>query len=79
MREIERRATAAKDKKAKIGSDIDLEVYSTKSPAHEQIEDLNMLPKEDKEQLILAGVDTSEKERSGTYIQKDSSAIFSLS
>lgn len=79
MREIERRATAAKDKKAKIGSDIDLDAYSTKSPAHEQIEDLNMLPKEDKEQLILAGVDTSEKERSGTYIQKDSSAIFSLS
>jgi len=79
MREIDRRATDARDKKAKIGSDIDLDSYTVESPVHEQVEDLNMLPEGDKELLISAGVDTSEKERSGTYIQKDSSAIFSFS
>jgi len=79
MRDLDQKAASAKDKKAKIGSDIDLDSFAVESPEHERIDDLNKLSDADKEQMIFSGVDTSEEERSGSYIQKDSSAIFSFS
>ena len=79
MRDLDRKAASAKDKKSKIGSDVNLDSFAVESPQHERIDDLNKLSDADKEQMIFSGVDTSEKERSGSYIQKDSSAIFSFS
>jgi Fe-S cluster assembly scaffold protein SufB len=79
MRNLDKKAAGAKDKKAKIGPDIDLDSFSVKAPIHENIKDLRGLSEADKERMILAGVDTEESERSGTFIQKDSSPIFALS
>ena len=79
MRELDEKALNAKGKKASIGPDVDLDAYSLKSKEHEEVEDLNGLSEDDKERMIFAGVDTSEKGRSGTYIQKDKTAIYSLS
>jgi Fe-S cluster assembly scaffold protein SufB len=79
MRDIDKKAAGAKNKKAKIGPDIDIDSYSVEAPVHENIKDLTSLSEADKERMILAGVDTKESERSGTFIQKDSSPIYAFS
>ena len=75
MRELDEKAIKAKNKKATFGSDIDLESYESKPVDHEYIENLESLSRDDKENMLLAGVDTEEKERAGTYIQKDTSVL----
>ena len=79
MRDLDNKASEAKDKKAAIGPDVELDSYSVEPPAHEAIQDLKSLPEADKERMLLAGIDTEESERSGTYIQKDSSSIYAFS
>jgi len=75
MRELDEKAIKAKNKKATFGSDIDLESYESKPVDHEYIENLESLSRDDKENMLLAGVDAEEKERAGTYIQKDTSVL----
>jgi len=79
MRELDKRAETAQEKKSPIGSDVNLDDYAVESPVHDKIETLTELTEADKERMLLAGVDTTESERSGTYIQKDSSSVFSFS
>lgn len=76
MREIDEKALLAKDKKAALGPDIDLETFSMETAAHEYLEDLTRLPEEDRMRMLEAGVDAAEKERSGSYVQKDTSVIY---
>jgi len=71
MRDLTEKALQAKGKKAKIGQDIDLESYGLEAASHDYVEDLDSLSEADKNRMILAGIDTGEKDRSGTYIQKD--------
>ncbi len=75
MREIDEKAVLAMNKKAAFGPDIDLETFSAKPVEHEYLEDLTRLPAEDRKRMIEAGVDAAEKERSGTYVQKDTAVI----
>jgi Fe-S cluster assembly scaffold protein SufB len=75
MRSLEEMALSARDKTAKLGPDIDLDVYGSEPVPHGYVEDLSALSKADKERMILAGVDAGETERSGTYVQKDTSVI----
>ncbi len=75
MRELDEKAIKAKNKKATFGSDIDLESYESKPVDHQYIENLESLSRDDKENMLLAGVDAEEKERAGTYIQKDTSVL----
>ena len=77
MRILNEKASKAKKKKAALGPDINLEKYSSKHTPHSVVETLEMLSDIDKERMIMAGVDLSEKGRSGTYIQKDTTAIYS--
>ncbi len=79
MRELDDKASQAKDKKAALGPDIKLNDYSSETIQHSIVDDLTMLSGDDKERMILAGVDAMEIGRSGTYIQKDTAAIFSKS
>jgi len=79
MRSLDKKAAGAKDKKATIGPDIDLDAFSVAAPVHENIQDLRKLSEADKERMLFAGIDTDESERSGTFIQKDSSPIYALS
>ncbi len=77
MRSLDDKAREAKGKKAAIGPDIDLDAYSLESPAHGELKDLQVLPAADREKMALAGLDISEGERAGTYIQKDAFPIHS--
>jgi len=77
MRSLDDLAYKAKDKKAAIGPDIDLDTYSIESPLHADVKNLNTIPKEDREKMTLAGLDASEKERAGTYVQRDATAVHS--
>jgi Fe-S cluster assembly scaffold protein SufB len=79
MRSLDERALQAKGKKAGLGPDIDLGAYDPRPVAHDYVEELGTLPEGDKKRMILAGVDAEERERSGTYVQKDSAVIHSRS
>jgi len=75
MRSLDEKAIEAKEKKAGLGSDIDLGAYESKLVAHDYVEALTGLSETDKKRMILAGVDAEEKDRAGTYVQKDSAVI----
>ncbi len=75
MRGLDEKALQAKDKKAGLGQDIDLDAYLSEPVSHDYVEDIGTLSEADKKRMILAGVDASETDRSGTYIQKDTTAI----
>jgi Fe-S cluster assembly scaffold protein SufB len=79
MRDLKEKALQAKDKKAKLGVDIDLDAYSSETVQHEYLDDLSKLSEPDRERMILAGVDAEEQDRSGSYIQKDTTVIHSRS
>jgi len=75
MRDLVKKARQAKEKKAPLGADIDLDAYQTELVAHDYVEDLGTLSEADKDRMILAGVDAEERDRSGTYVQKDTAVI----
>ncbi|HEU18201.1 MAG TPA: SufD family Fe-S cluster assembly protein [Deltaproteobacteria bacterium] len=79
MRELDKKAAEAIEKKAPLGPDINIDAYAEKPPIHNKVDDLSTLPDDDKDVMLQAGVDVNEAERSGSYIQKDSSAVFSFS
>jgi Fe-S cluster assembly scaffold protein SufB len=75
MRDLDEKAQQAQEKKAALGADIELDDYETDPVSHEYVDNLDELSEEDKERMILAGVDAKETDRSGTYIQKDSAVV----
>lgn len=75
MRNLNEMALQAKGKKAGLGVDINLDEFTSDAVPHSYLEDLRTLPEEDKKRLMLAGIDAGEKDRSGTYLQKDSAVI----
>lgn len=79
MQDLDKKALEAKEKKAPLGPDIDLETYCTEGECHLPIEELNELPEEDKAIMLKAGVDASEEGRSGSYVQKDTTAVYATS
>jgi len=79
MRDLEEKALQAREKKAGLGLDIDLETYQSEPVSHDYVKDLGSLSEDDKKRMILAGVDAEEKDRSGTYVQKDTAVIHAQS
>ena len=75
MRDLEEKAMRAREKKAGLGLDIDLGAYQSEPVSHEYVKDLGALSEDDRRRMILAGVDAEEKDRSGTYVQKDTTVI----
>jgi len=71
------RASKAAQKKAAIGPDIELMNFVTTTEDHEYLSDdqFQSLPEEEKNLLLLSGVDVLEKERGGTFFQKDTSVV----
>ncbi len=53
--------------------DIDLNNYSFSGAQVQTLDDLRTLSDEDKQQLLMAGVDVEEKERSGSFLHMDHS------
>jgi len=76
MVSIKDKAEKAANKKAAIGEDIDLSEYQKMDvDAYEHIDSLDDLNKSDKEMLTNVGMDTSEEDRSASFIQMDQSEI----
>jgi Fe-S cluster assembly scaffold protein SufB len=75
--ELEERAESAVQKKAAFGEDIDLGQFDPAPVPHAYMADEEMcgLPAEEQKRLIMAGLDVTQKGRSGTFFQKDTSVI----
>jgi len=75
--ELKEAATKVKDKKAAIGPDINLNEFDDAAVPHAYLEDEDLcaLPGEEQQRLIMAGLDVTQRERGGTYFQKDTSVI----
>ena len=77
MRNVYEDAERAKDKKAPIGADVTIENFTDETiNAIDMIDDLDDLNRQTKKDLLKVGVDTDEKNRSGSFLQVDQSNIF---
>ncbi len=56
--------------------DINLEEFELEGRESEEIEDLSKLDEKDKKELLMAGVDVEEKERSGTFFQLNHKSVY---
>ncbi len=75
-KDIIERARRAKAKKAALGEDIAIENYGT-GEEHEPLNSLDEIPEEYQQDLLDAGIEPSEKDRSGSFLQRDCSVVFS--
>jgi len=75
--QFELKAKEAIDKKGAIGPDVDLGTFDAAPSPHGEMadEDLLSLPEEEQQQLLMAGLDVTEKERGGTYLQMNTRAV----
>ena len=75
--QLKEKAEKARDKKAAIGPDINLDEFDDAPVPHAYLadEDMCALPESDQKRLIMAGMDVTQKERGGTYFQKDTAVI----
>ncbi|MCX7914175.1 MAG: SufD family Fe-S cluster assembly protein, partial [Thermodesulfovibrionales bacterium] len=75
IKQIRDRAKKALNKTSPYGEDIDLRQFQ-KLIERGKIESLELLPKTAKESALMSGVDVTEKERSGSYVQIDHSVVY---
>jgi len=75
-KDIIERAERAKAKKAALGEDIAIEKYVT-GKEHDALNALDEFPEEYQQDLLDAGIEPSEKDRSGSFLQQDCSVVFS--
>ncbi len=75
-KEIIERAGRAKTKKAALGEDIAIENFVT-GREHDPLNSLDDFPEEYQQDLLDAGIEPSEKDRSGSFLQQDCSVVFS--
>ncbi len=75
--ELLERAKRAINKKAPLGADVNLDEFEKVGTEHRELsdEDLVSLPEEEKQRLVMSGLDLTEAERSGTYFQMDTKAV----
>jgi len=75
--ELRERAAKAVTKKAAIGPDINLDEFDTNPVPHRYLSDpeLRAIPELERQRLLLSGVDVNEKERGGTFFQKDTEVV----
>ncbi|NTW29305.1 MAG: SufD family Fe-S cluster assembly protein [Coriobacteriia bacterium] len=75
LEEIRAAATAAIDKPAALGPDIDITRFTTVSE-QDKVDSLASLDKQIRETVIMSGFVTDESERSASYFQRDRTAIY---
>jgi hypothetical protein len=73
--ELRRLAESARNKKALYGEDIDLSIFE-EPEEREGIEDLSKLPPEIQNVVVSSGIDITEKDRAGSFVQLDHSVIY---
>jgi len=75
--EMKEKALKAVDKQATFGEDINLDEYDRAYVPHQYMaqEEMCSLPNDVQQRLVMSGLDLSEKERGGTYFQKDTTVV----
>ena len=75
--DLRQRAAKAIDKKPAFGPDVDLKQFDSAPVPHTYMadEELCEIPPDEQKRLIMAGLDVTQKDRSGTFFQKDTSVI----
>ena len=75
--ELKQRAAKVVDKKAAFGPDINLDEFDRSLVPHAYLADeaFCTVPAAEQQRLLMAGIDVTEKERGGTYYQKDTSVV----
>jgi Fe-S cluster assembly scaffold protein SufB len=75
--QLKEKAEKARGKKAAIGPDINLDEFDDAPVPHAYLadEDMCALPESDQKRLIMAGMDVTQKDRGGTYFQKDTQVV----
>ncbi|MBW1707620.1 MAG: SufD family Fe-S cluster assembly protein [Deltaproteobacteria bacterium] len=75
--QLKERANKAIDKKGAIGPDVNLDEFDDAPVPHSYMadEELCAMPEQDQQQLVMAGLDVTKKERGGTYFQKDTEVV----
>ncbi len=74
---LREKALQALNKSAAFGEDINLETFQREFIPHKYLaeEELCAIPQTERERLLMAGLDVMQKERGGTYFQKDTTVI----
>ncbi|RJS75578.1 SufD family Fe-S cluster assembly protein [Methanophagales archaeon] len=75
-KDIIERAERAKAKKAALGKDIVIDNYVT-GKEHDTLHSLDEFPAEYLQDLLDAGIEPTEKDRAGSFLQRDCSVVFS--
>jgi Fe-S cluster assembly scaffold protein SufB len=77
LAELRERAKKAADKKPAIGPDVDLSHFDMAPVPHSYMadEDLCDLPQSEQKRLVMAGLDVAQKDRAGTFFQKDTAVV----
>lgn len=75
--ELIERAKKAADKKAPLGPDVNLDEFYSSEVPHKALsdEEFRSFPPEEQQRLMMAGVDVFEKDRGGTFFQKDTAVV----
>ncbi len=75
--ELKERASRVRNKEAALGPDINLDEFEKAAVPHHYLteEDLRALPSDEQQRLVMAGLDLTERERGGTFFQKDTTVI----
>jgi len=71
------RAYSAKDKKALLGEDVEIEDYTAETEEHDTLTTLTEISEEYGQDLRKVGIEPSERDRSGSFLQRDHSVLFS--
>ena len=74
--ELIERAVRAREKKAVLGEDIAIDHYTMETQEHQALSSLDAIATDYKQDMLQAGVEPSEKERSGSFLQQDHSVVF---
>jgi len=75
-KDIIERAERARAKKAALGKDIVIDNYVT-GKEHDTLHSLDEFPAEYLQDLLDAGIEPTEKDRAGSFLQRDCSVVFS--
>jgi Fe-S cluster assembly scaffold protein SufB len=73
---LKKRAEKAREKKAALGEDIELEEFEKEEPGeHEKMESLEDLPKNYQKDILKVGVEPTGSGRAGSFLQIDQSGV----
>ncbi len=80
LRDTVKKAEKAKEKRAPYGEDINLEEFiKEEAGEHESFDEAREVPRDVRDALLKVGVNPTESERAGTFIQMDQSGVYATS